>query len=149
VSQDVVVTQHDCGTQQGLMMKPIIEGGDVVEPLRDRVLGRTTAVDVHRPGTDEVLIPAGTLLDEAMVDKLDEASVDEVLVRSAITCETRQGICAKCYGRDLARGHEVNEGEAVGVIAAQSIGEPGTQLTMRTFHIGGPRAVRLPSARSR
>ncbi|ADC72665.1 DNA-directed RNA polymerase, beta' subunit [Thioalkalivibrio sp. K90mix] len=137
VSQDVVVTQHDCGTQQGLMMKPIIEGGDVVEPLRDRVLGRTTAVDVHRPGTDEVLIPAGTLLDEAMVDKLDEASVDEVLVRSAITCETRQGICAKCYGRDLARGHEVNEGEAVGVIAAQSIGEPGTQLTMRTFHIGG------------
>ncbi|WP_018862840.1 DNA-directed RNA polymerase subunit beta' [Thioalkalivibrio sp. ALJ3] len=137
VSQDVVVTQHDCGTQQGLMMKPIIEGGDVVEPLRDRVLGRTTAVDVHRPGTDEVLIPAGTLLDEAMVDKLDAASVDEVLVRSAITCETRQGICAKCYGRDLARGHEVNEGEAVGVIAAQSIGEPGTQLTMRTFHIGG------------
>ncbi|WP_019025548.1 MULTISPECIES: DNA-directed RNA polymerase subunit beta' [unclassified Thioalkalivibrio] len=137
VSQDVVVTQHDCGTQQGLMMKPIIEGGDVVEPLRDRVLGRATAVDVHRPGTDEVLIPAGTLLDEAMVDKLDEASVDEVLVRSAITCETRQGICAKCYGRDLARGHEVNEGEAVGVIAAQSIGEPGTQLTMRTFHIGG------------
>ncbi|WP_018137617.1 MULTISPECIES: DNA-directed RNA polymerase subunit beta' [unclassified Thioalkalivibrio] len=137
VSQDVVVTQHDCGTQQGLVMKPIIEGGDVVEPLRDRVLGRTTAVDVHRPGTDEVLVPAGTLLDEAMVDKLDEASVDEVLVRSAITCETRQGICAKCYGRDLARGHEVNEGEAVGVIAAQSIGEPGTQLTMRTFHIGG------------
>ncbi|WP_019624927.1 DNA-directed RNA polymerase subunit beta' [Thioalkalivibrio thiocyanoxidans] len=137
VSQDVVVTQHDCGTQQGLMMKPIIEGGDVVEPLRDRVLGRTTAVDVHRPGTDEVLVPSGTLLDEAMVDKLDAASVDEVLVRSAITCETRQGICAKCYGRDLARGHEVNEGEAVGVIAAQSIGEPGTQLTMRTFHIGG------------
>ncbi|WP_018175516.1 MULTISPECIES: DNA-directed RNA polymerase subunit beta' [unclassified Thioalkalivibrio] len=137
VSQDVVVTQHDCGTQQGLVMKPIIEGGDVVEPLRDRVLGRTTAVDVHRPGTDEILVPAGTLLDEAMVDKLDEASVDEVLVRSAITCETRQGICAKCYGRDLARGHEVNEGEAVGVIAAQSIGEPGTQLTMRTFHIGG------------
>ncbi|WP_018952363.1 DNA-directed RNA polymerase subunit beta' [Thioalkalivibrio sp. AKL12] len=137
VSQDVVVTQPDCGTQQGLLMKPIIEGGDVVEPLRDRVLGRTTAVDVLRPGADEVLIPAGTLLDEAMVDSLDAASVDEVLVRSAITCETRQGICAKCYGRDLARGHEVNAGEAVGVIAAQSIGEPGTQLTMRTFHIGG------------
>ncbi|WP_018873922.1 DNA-directed RNA polymerase subunit beta' [Thioalkalivibrio sp. ALJ16] len=137
VSQDVVVTQPDCGTQQGLLMKPIIEGGDVVEPLRDRVLGRTTAVDVHRPGTDEVLVPAGTLLDEALVDELDANSVDEVLVRSAITCETRQGICAKCYGRDLARGHEVNAGEAVGVIAAQSIGEPGTQLTMRTFHIGG------------
>ncbi|MBS3799463.1 MAG: DNA-directed RNA polymerase subunit beta', partial [Thioalkalivibrio sp.] len=123
VSQDVVVTEPDCGTQQGLLMKPIIEGGDVVEPLRDRVLGRTTAVDVHRPGTDEVLIPAGTLLDEALVDGLDEASVDEVLVRSAITCETRQGICAKCYGRDLARGHEVNSGESVGVIAAQSIGD--------------------------
>ncbi|WP_019559088.1 DNA-directed RNA polymerase subunit beta' [Thioalkalivibrio sp. ALE12] len=137
VSQDVVVTEPDCGTEQGLLMKPIIEGGDVVEPLRDRVLGRTTAVDVLRPGTDEVLVPAGTLLDEAMVDTLDGASVDEVLVRSAITCETRQGICAKCYGRDLARGHEVNAGEAVGVIAAQSIGEPGTQLTMRTFHIGG------------
>ncbi|MGM0552877.1 MAG: DNA-directed RNA polymerase subunit beta' [Pseudomonadota bacterium] len=137
VSQDVVVTEPDCGTEQGLLMKPIIEGGDVVEPLRDRVLGRTTAVEVLRPGTDEVLIPAGTLLDEAMVDSLDAASVDEVWVRSAITCETRQGICAKCYGRDLARGHEVNAGEAVGVIAAQSIGEPGTQLTMRTFHIGG------------
>ncbi|OOC09855.1 DNA-directed RNA polymerase subunit beta' [Thioalkalivibrio halophilus] len=137
VSQDVVVTEPDCGTEQGLLMKPIIEGGDVVEPLRDRVLGRTVAVDILRPGTDEVLVPKDTLLDEAMVDQLDAAGVDEVLVRSAITCETRQGICAKCYGRDLARGHEVNSGESVGVIAAQSIGEPGTQLTMRTFHIGG------------
>ena len=137
VSQDVVVTETDCGTQQGLLMKPIIEGGDVVEPLRDRVLGRTAAQDVLRPGGDEVLVAAGELLDEARVDLLDANGVDEVWVRSAITCETRQGICAKCYGRDLARGHLVNIGEAVGVIAAQSIGEPGTQLTMRTFHIGG------------
>ncbi|MFN4262829.1 MAG: DNA-directed RNA polymerase subunit beta' [Thioalkalivibrionaceae bacterium] len=137
VSQDVVVTEPDCGTQRGLLMKPIIEGGDIVEPLRDRVLGRVAAVDIHRPGTDDVLIAAGTLLNEAEVNLLDEHSVDEVWVRSAITCETRQGICAKCYGRDLARGHLVNIGEAVGVIAAQSIGEPGTQLTMRTFHIGG------------
>jgi DNA-directed RNA polymerase subunit beta' len=137
VSQDVVVTETDCGTDHGLLMKPIIEGGDVVEPLRDRVLGRTAAQDVLRPGGDEVLVAAGELLDESRVDLLDENGVDEVWVRSAITCETRQGICAKCYGRDLARGHLVNLGEAVGVIAAQSIGEPGTQLTMRTFHIGG------------
>jgi DNA-directed RNA polymerase subunit beta' len=137
VSQDVVVTETDCGTQQGLLMKPIIEGGDVVEPLRDRVLGRTAAQDVLRPGGDEILVAAGELLDEACVDLLDANGVDEVWVRSAITCELRQGICAKCYGRDLARGHLVNIGEAVGVIAAQSIGEPGTQLTMRTFHIGG------------
>ena len=137
VSQDVVVTEQDCGTQHGLLMKPIIEGGDVVEPLRDRVLGRTAAQDVLRPGGDEVLVAAGELLDESRVDLLDANGVDEVWVRSAITCETRQGICAKCYGRDLARGHLVNIGEAVGVIAAQSIGEPGTQLTMRTFHIGG------------
>ena len=137
VSQDVVVTENDCGTERGLLMKPIIEGGDVVEPLRERVLGRTVARDVLRPGGDEVLVAAGELLDEGQVDLLDENGVDEVYVRSAITCETRQGICAKCYGRDLARGHLVNIGEAVGVIAAQSIGEPGTQLTMRTFHIGG------------
>jgi DNA-directed RNA polymerase subunit beta' len=137
VSQDVVVTETDCGTQKGLLMKPIIEGGDVVEPLRDRVLGRTAAQDVLRPGGDEILVSAGELLDEARVDLLDANGIDEVWVRSAITCELRQGICAKCYGRDLARGHLVNIGEAVGVIAAQSIGEPGTQLTMRTFHIGG------------
>jgi len=137
VSQDVVVTEADCGTRKGLLMKPIIEGGDVVEPLRDRVLGRTAAQDVLRPGGDEILVAAGQLIDEAGVDLLDANGVDEVWVRSAITCETRQGICGTCYGRDLARGHLVNLGEAVGVIAAQSIGEPGTQLTMRTFHIGG------------
>ncbi|MBS0001911.1 MAG: DNA-directed RNA polymerase subunit beta' [Thioalkalivibrio sp.] len=137
VSQDVVVTEDDCGTERGLLMKPIIEGGDVVEPLRERVLGRTVARDVLHPGSSEVLVAAGELLDERLVDLLDANGVDEVYVRSAITCETRQGICAKCYGRDLARGHLVNIGEAVGVIGAQSIGEPGTQLTMRTFHIGG------------
>jgi len=137
VAQDMVVLIDDCGTEEGLLMTPIIEGGDVVEPLSERILGRVPARDVTAPGSDEVVCEAGTLLDEAWVEKLDEAGVDQVLVRSAITCEARTGVCAACYGRDLARGHLVNEGEAVGVIAAQSIGEPGTQLTMRTFHIGG------------
>ena len=137
VAQDMVVLIDDCGTEEGLMMTPIIEGGDVVEPLSERILGRVPAKDVFAPGSDVVECEAGILLDEAWVEKLDEAGVDQVLVRSAITCEARTGVCAACYGRDLARGHLVNEGEAVGVIAAQSIGEPGTQLTMRTFHIGG------------
>ena len=137
VAQDMVITTEDCGTEKGLLMQPIIEGGDVVEPLRERILGRVAAVDVVRPGTDEVVCEAGTLLDEGLVDMLEDAGVDQLFVRSPITCETRHGICGKCYGRDLARGHEVNIGESVGVIAAQSIGEPGTQLTMRTFHIGG------------
>ncbi|MDN3237885.1 DNA-directed RNA polymerase subunit beta' [Pseudomonas sp. WAC2] len=138
VAQDLVVTEVDCGTEHGLVMTPHIEGGDVVEPLGERVLGRTIARDVFKPGADdEVIVPAGTLVDERWVEFLELNSVDEVVVRSPITCETRHGICAKCYGRDLARGHQVNIGEAVGVIAAQSIGEPGTQLTMRTFHIGG------------
>jgi DNA-directed RNA polymerase subunit beta' len=139
VAQDMVVTGDDCGTDQGLQMTPIVEGGDVLEPLRDRVLGRVVLRDVIVPGSrkDEVLVPAGTLLDERLVDKLESNSVDEVWVRSPITCELPFGVCAKCYGRDLARGHIVNIGESVGVIAAQSIGEPGTQLTMRTFHVGG------------
>ncbi len=137
VAQDLVVTEQDCGTTKGLEMTPLIEGGDVVEPLRERVLGRVVAQDVTDPGSGEVLIPAGTLLDEQWVDRLERMGVDQVVVRSPITCETRYGICAACYGRDLGRGHLVNPGEAVGVIAAQSIGEPGTQLTMRTFHIGG------------
>ncbi|MDX1654297.1 MAG: DNA-directed RNA polymerase subunit beta', partial [Candidatus Competibacteraceae bacterium] len=137
VAQDLVVTEPDCGTGQGLLMTPIIEGGDVVEPLRDRVLGRVTAEEVFKPGSDDEILPAGTLLDEDTVEMLEEWGVDQVMVRSAITCETRYGVCSACYGRDLARGHQVNIGEAVGVIAAQSIGEPGTQLTMRTFHIGG------------
>jgi len=138
VSQDLVVTEEDCGTDEGLLMTPHIEGGDVVVPLGDRVLGRVTARDAFTPtDKDNAVVSAGTLLDEKTVETLERAGVDEVWVRSAITCETRHGICSKCYGRDLARGHRVNVGEAVGVIAAQSIGEPGTQLTMRTFHIGG------------
>jgi len=137
VAQDLVVTEHDCGTTQGITIASLIEGGDVVEALRDRVLGRVIAEPVVRAGTDIVIAEAGTLLDEKWVAHLDEMGVDEVKVRSPITCETRYGVCASCYGRDLARGHIVNVGEAVGVIAAQSIGEPGTQLTMRTFHIGG------------
>ena len=137
VAQDMVITTVDCGTQNGLLMQPIIEGGDVVEPLRERILGRVAAQDVMRPNSDEVICEAGTLFDEKWVDDLEEAGVDQLLVRSPITCETRHGICGQCYGRDLARGHGVNIGESVGVIAAQSIGEPGTQLTMRTFHIGG------------
>ena len=138
VAQDLVVTENDCGTYEGLKMTPLIEGGDVVEPLRERVLGRVVAVDVPMPGNDkEIVVTAGTFLDERSVDVLEQMSVDEVIVRSPITCSTRFGVCALCYGRDLARGHLVNIGEAIGVIAAQSIGEPGTQLTMRTFHIGG------------
>ncbi|MFP4280414.1 MAG: DNA-directed RNA polymerase subunit beta', partial [Halochromatium sp.] len=137
VAQDMVVLEEDCGTERGLTMIPIIEGGDVVEPLRERILGRVTGEDLYRPGTDEIVCEAGTLLDEGWVKQLEAEGIDQVLVRSAITCESRLGVCAQCYGRDLARGHRVNMGEAVGVIAAQSIGEPGTQLTMRTFHIGG------------
>jgi len=137
VAQDLVVTEVDCGTVNGLLMEPHIEGGDVVEPLRERVLGRVVIEDVLSPTTEELVVPAGTLLDEQLVDVLEAASVDQIKVRSPITCETRYGICATCYGRDLARGHQVNIGEAIGVVAAQSIGEPGTQLTMRTFHIGG------------
>jgi len=137
VAQDVVIVEDDCGTEDGLYVKPLIEGGDVVEPLRERVLGRVVCDDVLMPGSDEVLIPRNTLLDEKMCDVLELNSVDQVKVRSVITCDTDFGVCANCYGRDLARGHLVNQGEAVGVIAAQSIGEPGTQLTMRTFHIGG------------
>jgi DNA-directed RNA polymerase subunit beta' len=137
VAQDMVVLEVDCGTEKGLLMSPIIEGGDVVEPLRERVLGRVVATDVYAPGSDELICAAGTMLDESMVERFEVAGIDQVRVRSPITCESRLGVCAQCYGRDLARGHRVNMGEAVGVIAAQSIGEPGTQLTMRTFHIGG------------
>ncbi len=137
VAQDLVVTEDDCGTVQGLMMLPLIEGGEVVEALRERVLGRSVAEDVLAPGSNKVVVEAGTLLDERWVAALEEMGVDQIKVRSPITCETSFGICATCYGRDLGRGHKINIGEAVGVIAAQSIGEPGTQLTMRTFHIGG------------
>jgi DNA-directed RNA polymerase subunit beta' len=145
VAQDLVVVNDDCGTENGLLMQPIIEGGDVVMPLNELVLGRVVAVDVMRPGSDEVVVPAGTFIDEQWAEQLEKLGVDEMLVRSVITCENTHGICSSCYGRDLARGHIVNKGEAIGVIAAQSIGEPGTQLTMRTFHIGGA-ASRAASA---
>jgi DNA-directed RNA polymerase subunit beta' len=137
VTQDLVVTEQDCGTHGGYLMRAIVEGGEVIESLRDRILGRTAADDVLHPENRAVLAKAGDMLDEDLIEELEVAGVDEVKVRTALTCETRFGICAKCYGRDLGRGGLVNGGEAVGVIAAQSIGEPGTQLTMRTFHIGG------------
>jgi DNA-directed RNA polymerase subunit beta' len=137
VSQDLVITMVDCGTDEGLRMSPVIEGGDVIESLGDRILGRVVARDVVRPGSDEILVPAGTMIDEAWVERIEAMGIDEVCVRSPVSCAARNGVCSMCYGRDLARGHRVNQGEAVGVIAAQSIGEPGTQLTMRTFHIGG------------
>jgi len=137
VAQDLVVTETDCGTTDGLAMAPLVEGGDVVEGLGERVLGRVNAADILHPGTEDVLIATGTLLDEALVRLLEQQGVDQISVRSPITCKTRYGVCSNCYGRDLARGRLINIGEAVGVIAAQSIGEPGTQLTMRTFHIGG------------
>ena len=137
VAQDVVVTEVDCGTSNGITMKPIIEGGDVVEPLHERVLGRVVAEDALTPGHKTPVIARNTLLDEYWVQRLEDFGIDEIRVRTPIGCEARFGICGTCYGRDLARGHQANIGEAVGVIAAQSIGEPGTQLTMRTFHIGG------------
>ena len=137
VTQDLVVVEDDCGSQDGMALKALVEGGEVVEPLRERILGRVAAVDIVHPETQETLIDAGSMLNEDLVDAIDAAGIDEVKVRTPLTCDTRFGLCAKCYGRDLGRGHLVNVGEAVGVIAAQSIGEPGTQLTMRTFHIGG------------
>jgi DNA-directed RNA polymerase subunit beta' len=137
VTQDLVITEEDCGTKEGLAVRALVEGGEIVEALRERILGRVAATDLIHPETQETLVEAGTLLSEDVVDLIESVGIDEVKVRTPLTCETRYGLCAKCYGRDLGRGHLVNVGEAVGVIAAQSIGEPGTQLTMRTFHIGG------------
>ena len=137
VAQDLVITESDCGTKKGVSMAPIVQGGEIVEPLHERVLGRVLAEPANIPGTDDVAFEVGTMLDEEKVSLIDELSIDFLLVRSPITCEVRYGVCQQCYGRDLARGHTISLGEAVGVIAAQSIGEPGTQLTMRTFHIGG------------
>jgi DNA-directed RNA polymerase subunit beta' len=137
VTQDLVVTELDCGTDEGLLTKALVKGGETVTPLGDRILGRVTAFDIINPETQEILYNAGVLLGEDEVEKIETLGIDEVTVRTALTCKTRYGICAKCYGRDLGRGNLINKGEAVGVIAAQSIGEPGTQLTMRTFHIGG------------
>ena len=137
VAQDAIVTEEDCGTTRGLMTSAVVDGGEVIAPLADRILGRTAAVDILDPLSGEVVLPAGGLIDEDAVDQIERAGIDAVPIRSVLTCESRIGVCGKCYGRDLARGTVVNIGEAVGVIAAQSIGEPGTQLTMRTFHIGG------------
>ncbi|WP_137940214.1 DNA-directed RNA polymerase subunit beta' [Chitinivorax sp. B] len=137
VTQDLVVIEDDCGTKNGVALKAVVQGGEVIEALRERLLGRTAATDIINPDSDETMFEAGTLLTEAVVEQIEAAGIDEVKVRTPLTCETRYGLCAKCYGRDLGRGKLVNVGEAVGVIAAQSIGEPGTQLTMRTFHIGG------------
>ena len=137
VTQDLVVIEDDCGTEHGAAMKAIVEGGEVIEALRERILGRVVNADVVNPESGETIYEAGSLLDESAVERIESLGVDEVFVRTPLTCETRFGLCAKCYGRDLGRGGMVNVGEAVGVIAAQSIGEPGTQLTMRTFHVGG------------
>ena len=137
VTQDLVITEDDCGTANGFAVKALVEGGEVIEPLRERILGRVTGEDLVDPETQETVIFSGSMLDEDMVDLIDKLGIDEVKVRTPLTCETRYGLCAKCYGRDLGRGSMVNAGESVGVIAAQSIGEPGTQLTMRTFHVGG------------
>ncbi|WP_027716890.1 DNA-directed RNA polymerase subunit beta' [Desulfuromonas sp. TF] len=137
VAQDAIITEADCGTLDGILVASLTEGGEVIEPLADRILGRTALEDVLDPVTDEVLVEANQEMDEALVRKIEEAGIEKLRIRSVLTCQSRRGICGSCYGRDLARGHMVNLGEAVGVIAAQSIGEPGTQLTMRTFHIGG------------
>jgi DNA-directed RNA polymerase subunit beta' len=137
VAQDAIITEEDCGTTRGLMTRAVVDGGEVIAPLADRILGRTAAVDILNPLTGEVVLPAAALIDEDAVDEIERAGIDVVPIRSVLTCESHIGVCGKCYGRDLARGTVVNIGEAVGVIAAQSIGEPGTQLTMRTFHIGG------------
>ncbi len=137
VTQDLVVTEEDCGTGNGVAMKALVEGGEVIEPLRERILGRSCAAEIVNPETQATLFAAGTLLGEDEVEQIEALGIDEVKVRTPLTCDTRYGLCATCYGRDLGRGHVVNVGEAIGVIAAQSIGEPGTQLTMRTFHIGG------------
>ena len=137
VAQDCIITEDDCGTRDGLTVEAVIDGAEVIEELSERILGRTAAEDIRHPLTDEILVDAGEIIDEPSVDRIDQAGISSVLIRSVLTCQTKVGVCARCYGRDLARGTPVNVGEAVGVIAAQSIGEPGTQLTMRTFHIGG------------
>ena len=137
VAQDSIITEEDCGTLDGIEMTPLVEGGEIIEGLGDRVLGRVALEDIHDPFTNEVIVTANDEINEDRVHEIGDAGLERVKIRSVLTCQSRQGVCIRCYGRDLARGHMVNLGEAIGVIAAQSIGEPGTQLTMRTFHIGG------------
>ncbi len=141
VAQDVVVTETNCGTERGIIVRPVVDGGNVIASISERILGRTAQEDIRNPETGEIIVPKGTLIDEAMAEAVEKAGVEQVKIRSVLTCETEHGVCAACYGRDLARGTPVNVGEAVGIIAAQSIGEPGTQLTMRTFHVGGAASV--------
>ncbi|MEJ2024913.1 MAG: DNA-directed RNA polymerase subunit beta', partial [Deltaproteobacteria bacterium] len=143
VSQDAIITQEDCGTIDGIWVDALTEGGEIIQHVGERILGRVALEDVYDPITGEVLIKANEEIDEAKVEKVEQAGLERVKIRSVLTCESRQGVCKKCYGRDLAHGHEVNIGEAIGIIAAQSIGEPGTQLTMRTFHIGGTASKRV------
>jgi DNA-directed RNA polymerase subunit beta' len=143
VAQDMTVVEEDCGTLDGLVMSSLVEGGEIIEPLTDRLLGRVALEDIRDPYTDEVIVPSGMMIDEELVQRIEDSGLEKVLIRSVLTCKSKNGTCTKCYGRDLARGHLVNKGEAVGVIAAQSIGEPGTQLTMRTFHIGGTASRRV------
>ncbi|KAB2832263.1 MAG: DNA-directed RNA polymerase subunit beta', partial [Caedimonadaceae bacterium] len=137
VAQDCVISEDDCGTERGITAKSVVEGGEVLTPLSERILGRTAAQDILDPQTDELIVKCGEIIGESVVEHIDQSSIDEILIRSVLTCESKIGVCSSCYGRDLARGTRANLGEAIGVIAAQSIGEPGTQLTMRTFHIGG------------
>ncbi len=137
VSQDLIINENDCGTLRGIKMRALKDNEDVVESLEERIVGRVSLHDVYDPLTDELIVPANDLIDERIAKKIAETSIEEVEIRSVLTCETTRGVCAKCYGRDLARGKTVQVGEAVGVVAAQSIGEPGTQLTLRTFHVGG------------
>jgi DNA-directed RNA polymerase subunit beta' len=137
VAQDAIITEYDCGTMDGLIIGALVEGGEIIEALGERILGRVALDDIHDPVTGEVLVRANEEIDEGKVGKIENSGLDKVKIRSVLTCQARRGICVECYGRDLARGRKVSIGEAVGVIAAQSIGEPGTQLTMRTFHIGG------------
>jgi DNA-directed RNA polymerase subunit beta' len=143
VSQDAVITEEDCGTVDGIWVSSLVEGGEIIQRVGDRILGRVVLQDVYDPITGDLLVSANEMIDEEKVKKIEGAGLETVLIRSVLTCQSRQGICKKCYGRDLAHGHEVNIGEAIGIIAAQSIGEPGTQLTMRTFHIGGTASKRV------
>jgi DNA-directed RNA polymerase subunit beta' len=137
VAQDSIITEQDCGTLDGIEMTPLVEGGEIIEGLGDRVLGRVALEEIRDPYTNDVLLHANEMIDEDKVAQIEDAGLERVKIRSVLTCQSRQGVCVRCYGRDLGRGHIVNMGEAIGTMAAQSIGEPGTQLTMRTFHIGG------------
>ena len=147
VAQDMIIREPDCGATDGIELGPLVEGGEIIEPIGERILGRVALEDVRDPITDAVLVAVGTEIDEDLVRVIEEAGIESVRIRSVLTCRSVRGVCVRCYGRDLARGQMVNLGEAVGVIAAQSIGEPGTQLTMRTFHIGGAATRRAEKSR--